>query len=132
MNYIAGKKACISIRSPGVLSPSWVILFAFLSFFFFLFIFFLIFALLYFFIYLFIYFIFWGVLICHCVKSFQVRSYFWSVFSCIRTEYGKIRTRKNFVFAHFSRSVCNLNYINILALALSFRWMEVSRFCLNV
>ena len=58
MNYIAGKKACISIRSPGVLTPSWVILFAFLSFFFFLFFFFLIFALLFFFIYLFIYFFF--------------------------------------------------------------------------
>ena len=26
----------------------------------------------------------------NCVKSVQIRSYFWSVFSCIRTEYGKI------------------------------------------
>ena len=67
--------------------------------------------------------------ITHCVKSVQIRSYFWSVFSCIRTEYGfygvniriqpeyrKIRTRKNStdfrrcstrnnsVFRHFSRS----------------------------
>ena len=24
----------------------------------------------------------------HCVKSVQIRSYFWSVFSCIRIEYG--------------------------------------------
>ena len=24
----------------------------------------------------------------HCVKSVQMRSYFWPVFSCIRTEYG--------------------------------------------
>ena len=24
----------------------------------------------------------------HCVKNVQIRSYFWSVFSCIRTEYG--------------------------------------------
>ena len=23
----------------------------------------------------------------HCVKSVQIRSYFWFVFSCIRTEY---------------------------------------------
>ena len=29
--------------------------------------------------------------------------FFWSVFSCIRTEYRKIRTRKNSVFGHFSR-----------------------------
>ena len=49
----------------------------------------------------------------HCVKSVQMRSFFWSVFSCIRTEYGnirvqfkyrKIRTRNNSVFGHFSRS----------------------------
>ena len=26
----------------------------------------------------------------YCVKSVQIRSYFWSVFSCIRTEYGEI------------------------------------------
>ena len=40
----------------------------------------------------------------HCVKSVQRRSYFWSVFSCIRTEYRKIRTRNNSVFGHFSQS----------------------------
>ena len=53
----------------------------------------------------------------HWVKSVQIGSYFWSLFSCIRTEYaeilvslciksecGKIRTRKNCVFRHFSRS----------------------------
>ena len=38
----------------------------------------------------------------HCVKG-PIRSYFRSVFSCIRTEYRKIRTRNNFVFRHFSR-----------------------------
>ena len=43
-------------------------------------------------------------LIHHCVKSVQIRSYFWSVFSCIWTEYRKIRTRNNFVFGHISRS----------------------------
>ena len=47
----------------------------------------------------------------HCVKSVQIRSFFWSVFSLIRTEYGeilriqsecrKIWTRKNSVFGHF-------------------------------
>ena len=40
----------------------------------------------------------------HCVKSVHIRSFFGSVFSCIRTEYRKIRTRKNSVFGHFSRS----------------------------
>ena len=30
----------------------------------------------------------------HCVKSIQIRSFFWSLFPCIRTKYRKIRTRK--------------------------------------
>ena len=44
----------------------------------------------------------------HCVKSVQIRSYFWSMFSCIWTEYRKMRTRNNSVFGQFSRSVHNL------------------------
>ena len=28
----------------------------------------------------------------HCVKSVQIRSYFWSVFSSIQTEYGDLDT----------------------------------------
>ena len=51
------------------------------------------------------------------MKSGQIRSFFWSVFSCIQlntekyvvslriqSECGKIRTRRNPVFGHFSRS----------------------------
>ena len=48
------------------------------------------------------------------MKSVQIRSFFWSVFSNIRTaysvsfriqsEYGKKRTRKNSVFGYISRS----------------------------
>ena len=40
----------------------------------------------------------------HCVKSVQIRAFFWSVFSCIQTEYRKIQTKKNCLFGHFSRS----------------------------
>ena len=40
----------------------------------------------------------------HCVKGVQIRSYFWSVFSCIQSEYRKMRTRNNSVFGHFSRN----------------------------
>ena len=29
----------------------------------------------------------------HCVKRVQIRSYFWSVFSCIRIEYGDLRSK---------------------------------------
>ena len=39
----------------------------------------------------------------HCVKSIQIRSFFWSVYFCIQSEYRKIRTRNNSVFGHFSR-----------------------------
>ena len=37
------------------------------------------------------------------MKSIQLRSYFWSVFSCIQSEYRKIPTRNNSAFEHFSR-----------------------------
>ena len=40
----------------------------------------------------------------HCVKSVQIQSYFWSVFSCIQSGSRKIRSRNNSVFRHFSRS----------------------------
>ena len=53
----------------------------------------------------------------HCVKFVQIRSFFWPVFSRIRTEYGEIlrispysvqmrenTDQKNSVFRHFSRS----------------------------
>ena len=60
---------------------------------------------------------FWYLKTKHCVKFVQIRSFFWSVFSCIRIEYGnllrktkhcmkstQIRTSKSSVFGHFSRS----------------------------
>ena len=40
----------------------------------------------------------------YCVKSVQIRSYFWSIFSCNQSEFRTIRTRNNSVFGHFSRS----------------------------
>ena len=55
----------------------------------------------------------------HCLKSVQVWSFFWSVFSCNWTEYGEIRsiqcecgkiqTSKNPVLGNFSRSVWYYN-----------------------
>ena len=41
-----------------------------------------------------------------CVINFLKRSFFWSVYSHIQSEYGKIRPRKNSVFGLFS---CNAN-----------------------
>ena len=52
----------------------------------------------------------------HCVKSVQIRSYFWSVFSCIQSEYRKIRTRNNSVFGHFSRIASSNETLEILFL----------------
>ena len=40
-----------------------------------------------------------------------LRNYFWSVFSCIRTEHRRIRTRNNSVFGHFSRNVSIANAV---------------------
>ena len=40
----------------------------------------------------------------HCVKRVQIGSYFWFIFSCIQSEYRKIRTRINCLFGHFPRS----------------------------
>ena len=37
----------------------------------------------------------------HCVKSVQIRSFFWSVYFCIQTEYREMRTRENCIFGHF-------------------------------
>ena len=37
-------------------------------------------------------------------KSVQIRSFFWSVFSCIQSKYKKIRSKKISVFGHFSCS----------------------------
>ena len=51
-------------------------------------------------------------LIIHFVKSVQIRSFFWSVSSCIQYEYRKIRTRKNSVFWHFSRTDTETCFVN--------------------
>ena len=41
----------------------------------------------------------------YCMKSVQIRSFIWFVFSSIQSRYRKIRTRENSVFGHFSH--CN-------------------------
>ena len=40
----------------------------------------------------------------HCMKIIQIRSYFWSVFSFIQSQYREIRTRNNSALVHFLRS----------------------------
>ena len=52
----------------------------------------------------------------HCVKSVQIRSYFWSVFCCIRAEYRKIQTRNKSVFGHFSCSAGLSRYYSSITL----------------
>ena len=48
-------------------------------------------------------------------ESVQIRSFFWSVFSCIQSEYRKIQTRKNSIIRHFSRSESISLYLSISA-----------------
>ena len=55
----------------------------------------------------------------HCVKSVPIRSYFWSVFFCIRT-------RNKSVFGHFLRSVVYL-YSLYLFIRLNFIFCWTSR-----
>ena len=47
----------------------------------------------------------------HCMKSVQIRSFFWSVFFCIQSKYRKMRTRKCSVFGQFSRSASTQIYL---------------------
>ena len=40
----------------------------------------------------------------HCVESVPIRSFFWSVSSCIQSEFRKIQARKKSGYGHFSGS----------------------------
>ena len=53
----------------------------------------------------------------HCAKRVQIQSFFWSVVSCIRTEYRKIRTRKTPYLGTFH--AVNVQLIKSRALVLS-------------
>ena len=58
----------------------------------------------------------------HCVKFAPIRSFFWSLFSYIQSEYRKIRTRKTFIFGDYSRSVSHsLQMERLLKVEFSFK-----------
>ena len=61
-------------------------------------------------------------------KSVQIRIYFWSVFSCIQSEYRKIRTTNNSAFGHFPRSVAPND--RELFLDGIEDWERISNFCM--
>ena len=50
----------------------------------------------------------------YCAKNVQIRSFFWSVFFHIWTEYGKIWTRKNSVFGQNDALMKNFGYFENL------------------
>ena len=54
----------------------------------------------------------WTRLVLDCVKSVEIRRFFWSAFSYIHFEYRKIRTRKSSIFRHFS-SIVRLLWLKI-------------------
>ena len=63
-------------------------------------------------------------------KVFKYGVFFCSAFSCIRSEYRKLRTRKTSVFGHFSHSLSLLAFINFFRIVLSktslMKWMLVN------
>ena len=44
---------------------------------------------------------------CRCVKSIQIQSFFWFVFSPFRIEYGEIRTKKTLNLFTFTAEILN-------------------------
>ena len=50
----------------------------------------------------------------HCVKSVQIRSFLWFVFSCIYSKYRKVHTGKISVFGHFSGSALLTHFSPVL------------------
>ena len=65
----------------------------------------------------------------HCEKIVQIRSSFWSVFSCFtQSEYRKIRTRNKYVFGYFSCSGSNwlsiIFYLKFKMTAFAFEKMQ--------
>ena len=82
----------------------------------------------------------------HCVKSVQIRSFFWSahshvrteyvsliwfVFCCIQSEYSKIKARENSVFGHFSRSESSDWIMNDFLVCVTFCCQEMVISCSN-
>ena len=65
--------------------------------------------------------------ICNFVITFTAWRFFWFVFSCIQTEYRKIRTRKNSVIGHFSRSVSIMESFHTPTRTFSAAW----KFCFS-
>ena len=61
---------------------------------------------------------------CHCVKSAQIRR-----FLRIQPEYRKIRTRKNSVFGHFSRSVWDVGCLGCGLFAMWDFWNVICLGC---
>ena len=67
------------------------------------------------------------------MESFQIRSFFWSIFSYIQSEYRKTRTRKNPVFGHFSRSetLARKQSIALVGLIISLKKLYILFQCFN-
>ena len=57
----------------------------------------------------------------HCVKSVQIRGFFWSIFSYILSEYRKTWTRKSSVFGSFHAVIIkHFSFIGVWAKILPF------------
>ena len=65
-------------------------------------------------------------------KSVQIRSFSWPVFSCIQSKYREIRTRKNSLFGHFSRSDTTIILTVCYYYVTPFQSYSIFYGCLNV
>ena len=63
------------------------------------------------------------------MKSIQIRSFFWSVFSRIQSECAKIQTRKNSVFGYFSRSLRVYVHYNAFQYSFHYFFSFLKIFC---
>ena len=58
----------------------------------------------------------------HCLKSFQIRSFFWFVFYCSQSECRKIRTRKNYIWKLFTQWLLGCALCSMFLLFHFFFW----------
>ena len=63
----------------------------------------------------------------HCVKSVQIRSFFWCVFSCIRTECRKIRMVILFTLNFISAKIFQRNIFSFLETCMAFIRLNFKR-----
>ena len=74
---------------------------------------------------------YWFMRMIHRVKSVQIRIYFWSVFSCIQSEYRKLRIRNNSAVLWWKKIYWTVAYKNLFYRVQSVWWKMLSHWWWN-